>query len=248
MSAGVAGTVGYRPGYEIAAERIIELIVERDLAPGDRLPTEQNLADQLGVSRSVTREAIKVLAAIGRVSAQRGRGLYVGRGTAASSGSLLAGHRFVPGRIEQVEQLLEFRLVQEVYSAGQAARKATPPVLNLLDEAITDAARALEDDDRSLWADADTRFHLAIAQASGNEFIRSALEGVRQLQEQVVVLALHGGSGGSLRTAHDEHVAILAAIRAGDATAASEASRLHLQHTIEGYREEIASLVAAPGR
>jgi len=232
-------TQTYRPGYEVAAERVLALIIERDLSPGDRLPTEQDLAEHLGFSRSVTREAIKVLAAIGRVSAQRGRGLYVGNGSTETHPTLLSGHGFTPGRMEQVEQLLEFRLVQEAFAAGRAASRATPPHLNRLEGALEDGARALDTDDRELWAEADTRFHLEIARASGNDFIVSALESARQLQAQVVVLALHGGAGGSLRAAHAEHRAILDAIREGNPEAAASAAHQHLEHTIDGYRNEI---------
>lgn len=239
---------GYRPGYEIAAERILEMIVEQELLPGDRLPTEQSLADALGLSRSVTREAIKVLAAIGRVSAQRGRGLYVGGGSPAQGG-LLSGHQFIPGRIDHVEQLLEFRMVQEVFAAQEAAVKATPPDINLLSAALAACARALESGDREQWEEADTRFHLGVAKASGNEFVRSALDSVRHLQKQVVLLALHGGSGGSLHDAQTEHEAILTAITSGNADAAAEAARRHLRHTIDGYRDEISRLlVTAPGK
>jgi DNA-binding FadR family transcriptional regulator len=237
---------GYRPGYEIAAERILEMIVERELQPGDRLPTEQELADELGLSRSVTREAVKVLAAIGRVSAQRGRGLYVGKGSSTQQASLLSGYQFIPGRMDHVEQLLEFRLVQETFAAGEAATKATPPDLNQLAEALAEGAHALDIDDRKLWEEADTRFHLGIAKASGNDFIWSALESVRQLQQQVVVLALHGGPGGSLEVALREHGEILDAIRAGNPAEASDAARRHLRNTIDGYREEIARVLVAP--
>lgn len=232
----------YRPGYEIAAERILEMIVEQELLPGDRLPTEQSLAETLGLSRSVTREAIKVLAAIGRVSAQRGRGLYVGAGS-PSQGGLLSGDRFVPGRIDHVEQLLEFRMVQEVYAAREAASRATPPDLNQLRAALAECAAALESGDRVRWEEADTSFHLGVAKASGNEFIRSALESVRQLQKQVVLLGLHGGPGGSLDDAQAEHEAILAAIAAGEGDAAAEAARTHLRRTIDGYRDAITLLV-----
>ena len=243
---GVSGESGssYRPGYELAAERILEMMVEQELRPGDRLPTEQDLADQFGLSRSVTREAVKVLAALGRISAQRGRGLYVGSGTNGTQPNLLTGHQFIPGRIDQVEQLLEFRLVQEAFAAEEAARKATPPDLNLLAAALEDCDRALATSDRTLWEEADTRFHLGIAKASGNNFVRAALESVRQLQQQVVLLALHGGSGGSLAIAQREHGEILDAIRGGRPEAAADAAREHLRHTIQGYQDEIAHLIA----
>ena len=67
----------YRPGYERIAEQILELIARSDLRPGDRMPTENEIAAQLGTSRTVVREAIKILSALGRIKAQKGRGLYV---------------------------------------------------------------------------------------------------------------------------------------------------------------------------
>ncbi|HYS36344.1 MAG TPA: winged helix-turn-helix domain-containing protein, partial [Pseudonocardiaceae bacterium] len=67
----------YRPGYELVAEQILQLIAESNLRPGDRMPTENELAARLGTSRTIVREAVKILSAIGRVRAQKGRGLYV---------------------------------------------------------------------------------------------------------------------------------------------------------------------------
>src|SRR5690349_8159950 len=64
----------YRPGYEVVAEQIVQLIAELELSPGDRMPTEKDLAARLGSSRTVVREAVKILSAAGRVSAQKGRG------------------------------------------------------------------------------------------------------------------------------------------------------------------------------
>ena len=67
----------YRPGYERVAEQILELIADSGLRPGDRMPTENDLAARVGTSRTVVREAVKILSAIGRVSVQKGRGLFV---------------------------------------------------------------------------------------------------------------------------------------------------------------------------
>src|ERR1051326_3796950 len=72
------GTSGaYRPRYEVAAAQIRQLIGDLALQPGDRLPTEKELATRLGTSRTVVRDAVKILSATGRVSAQKGRGLCV---------------------------------------------------------------------------------------------------------------------------------------------------------------------------
>lgn len=240
----VSTASGYRPGYEIAAEKIVEFIAEGGLRPGDRLPTEQDLAETLGISRGMVREAIKVLGPMGRVSAQRGRGIFVGHGSTAPSGHLPE-HKFMPGRMEHVEQLLEFRLVQERFAASQAALKATPPELRELESALDQCDHAVEEDDLELWASSDNRFHLGIADACGNFFIRAALENARNLQEQTVVLGLQSGPGGSIFLAQDEHREIYRAIRSGEPMEAAEAAEVHLRRTIERYRDEIAAILNA---
>ena len=77
LTGGTEGNGEYRPGYERVAEQILEFIAESRLTPGDRLPTEIELAGRLGTSRAVVREAVKILSALGRVRAHKGRGLFV---------------------------------------------------------------------------------------------------------------------------------------------------------------------------
>ena len=101
----------YRPGYELIAEQILELIARSDLSPGDRMPTENEIAAQLGTSRTVVREAIKILSALGRIKAQKGRGLYV-----ADDDGMLGmrwGGFFLPTDLDHIYMLFEFRRVQE---------------------------------------------------------------------------------------------------------------------------------------
>lgn len=238
---------GYRPGYEIAAENILEMIVEQELRPGDRLPTEMEIATYFGLSRSVTREAIKMLVALGRVSAQRGRGLFVGSGTAGHQVSMLSGHQFIPTRMEHVEQLLKFRSVQEEFAAREASRRATPPHLNLLGQALSDGEAALNTGDSKAWENSDTRFHVGIAEASGNQFILAALQSIREMQQQIAVLALHGNVGGSLEQAQRDHAGILEAITNGDPELAAARASEHIQRTIDGYRHEIEHLLVTAG-
>src|SRR5690349_10212481 len=102
----------YRPGYELVAERILQLIAELGLHPGDRMPTEHDLAARLGASRSVVREAVKILSAIGRVRAQKGRGLYVADDDGVL-GSARWGGFFLPTDLDHIYTLFEFRRVQE---------------------------------------------------------------------------------------------------------------------------------------
>src|SRR5436305_8411654 len=119
---------GYRPGYEVAAEQVLELIAQLRLQPGDRMPTENDLARRLGTSRTVVREAIKILSALGRVRVQKGRGLYV----ADDEGMLGTGRwasPFLPTDLDHVYMLFEFRRVQEMETSRLAARRATPAEL-----------------------------------------------------------------------------------------------------------------------
>src|SRR5215472_4947507 len=120
-----AAAGAYRPGYERIAEQILELIARSRLQPGDRMPTENELAAQLGTSRTVVREAIKILSALGRVSAQKGRGLYV-----ADEEGMLGARRwegfFLPADLDHVYMLFEFRRVQEAEASRLAATRATP--------------------------------------------------------------------------------------------------------------------------
>ena len=114
----------YRPGYELVAEQLLNYIAEQNLRPGDRLPTEQGLAQILGASRNVTREAVKVLAAIGRLNVRRGAGIFV----ADSVGGLVDDQlsHFRPTSMEDVLMLLDYRTVIESETARRAASLATP--------------------------------------------------------------------------------------------------------------------------
>ena len=117
-------TGGYRPGDEIAAERILEYIAAERLRPGDRLPTEKDLADAVQMTRTVVREAVKILSALGRISVQKGRGIYV-----AEPGTALwreSNSQFLPTDLHQVDEMFEFRRFTEITTARLAAQRATP--------------------------------------------------------------------------------------------------------------------------
>src|SRR2546430_3978728 len=115
----------------LVAERILLLIAESGLRPGDRMPTENELAARLGTSRSVTREAVKILSALGRVRAQKGRGLYVADDE-GMLGSSRWGAFFLPTDLDHILMLFEFRRVQETAASPLAAPPATPAALRAL--------------------------------------------------------------------------------------------------------------------
>ncbi|WP_374118922.1 FadR/GntR family transcriptional regulator [Streptomyces odontomachi] len=228
----------YRPGYELVAEQILQLIAELQLQPGDRMPTEIELASRLGTSRTVVREAVKILSAIGRVRAQKGRGLYV-TDDEGLLGSSRWGSFFLPTNLEHVYQLFEFRRVQEAAASRLAATRATPAELRAIEAAAELCREGHVTRQRALFDRGDDDFHLGIATASHNPFLVAAVREARRLQRQSSTIGLHGTVGGHAAEAVEEHAAICRAIRDGDPEAAAQAATAHLDNTLEDYRREI---------
>ena len=227
----------YRPGYERIAEQILELIARSDLRPGDRMPTENEIAAQLGTSRTVVREAIKILSALGRIKAQKGRGLYV-----ADDDGMLGmrwGGFFLPTDLDHIYMLFEFRRVQEAEASRLAATRATPTELRAIGTAEQLCREGHVTGQPELFRRGDDDFHHSIAEASHNPFLVAAVREARRLLLQSATTGLHGTLGGHAAEAVEEHAAIYCAIRDGDADGAARAAAVHLDNTLEDYRREI---------
>jgi len=234
----------YRPGYELVAERILRLIGELALAPGDRMPTEQDLAARLGASRTMVREAVKVLSAIGRIRAQKGRGLYVADGE-GMLGTRRWGGFFLPTNLDHILMLFEFRRLQEAEASRLAATRASPAELRVVQAAAQSCRDGYGRGDRAEFESGDDAFHLGVATASHNFFLVAAVREARMLQRQVSLIGLRG-IGGHASAAVEEHDAILRAIRDGEPEAAAQAACVHLDNTLQDYRREIQRRVFGP--
>jgi GntR family transcriptional regulator, transcriptional repressor for pyruvate dehydrogenase complex len=228
---------GYRPRYELMAERILQLISELALQPGDRMPTEKDLAVRLGTSRTVVRDAVKILSATGRVSAQKGRGLYVADGE-SMLGARQWGGFFVPTNLDHIFMLFEFRRVQEMQASRLSAKRASPSELRVIEAAVQACRHGYASGNNAEFDQGDDAFHLGVAAASHNFFLVSAVREARMLQRQASVIGLRG-LGGHADAAIGEHEAIYRAIRDGEPEAAAQATSVHLDNTLEDYRREI---------
>ncbi|MCP2170429.1 FadR/GntR family transcriptional regulator [Goodfellowiella coeruleoviolacea] len=235
---GAASPGAYRPGYEVAAEQILQLIAELGLQPGDRMPTENELAARMGTSRTVVREAVKILSAIGRVRAHKGRGLYVADDE-GMLGSSRWGAFFLPTDLDHVYMLFEFRRVQETEASRLAATRATPAELRTIEAAAETCRQGHLTGQDALFDRGDDDFHLGIAIASHNQFLVAAVREARRLQRQSNIIGMRGTVGGHASEAIDEHTAIYQAIRDGDPDAAALATASHLDNTLKDYRLEI---------
>ena len=227
----------YRPRYELVAEQVLQLIAELALRPGDRLPTEKDLAARLGTSRTVVRDAVKLLSAAGWVSAQKGRGLYVADGE-SMLGVRRWGGFFVPTDLDHIFMLFEFRRIQETQASRLAAKRASPSELRVIEAAVQTCRHGYASGNHGEFTDGDDAFHFGVATASHNFFLVSAVREARMLQRQASVIGIYG-IGGRAGAAVGEHEAIYRAIRDGDPDAAAQATSMHLDNTLEDYRREI---------
>lgn len=219
----------YRPGYQVAAERILAYISEERLAPGARLPTEKDLSSALGISRSVVREAVKILSAVGRLSVEKGRGIYVAE--AGSPMWIESLPESQPTRPDQVLALFEVRLDLETLGARFACARATPAQVQAISAAAEESLTAAKTNNLPRFRIADEQFHRRLAAASNNEYLISILGWVQQLHSRMNLIVLDNSAPGPLLAAAKQHGAVAAAVSAGDAGRAGELVAEHIQNT-----------------
>ncbi|GHJ41493.1 FadR/GntR family transcriptional regulator [Streptomyces sp. TS71-3] len=238
----------YRPGYELVAEQLLSYIVEQNLMPGDRLPTEQGLAQILGATRNVTREAIKILAAIGRLTVRRGAGIFVASSPGALDDDRLA--HFKPTSMEHVMMLIDYRYLIESDTAGKAATLATPVEVQAIRGSAAESLAAGAAGDVQEFAATDESFHDHVGAAAHNVFLRSSVTNIRRLMSQTDLLLFHGDVPGSLEAAGRQHVAIAEAIASGNGEKATELMQAHIdttRHQVERRIRDRLFNLATPG-
>lgn len=214
-------------------EHFERLILAGNLAPGDQLPAERVISAEMGVSRSVVREAINRLASLGLVRSVHGSGTRV----EPPSGRLITqGYQRLlrHGEIE-LRQLAEVRLPLETTIAGLAARHRSPDHLERLDRTQLELAQphaTLEEQVR-----ADLEFHAILAEASGNPFFGLVLAPIQELliESRRRTLGRHG-----VRLALEHHADILEAVHRQDESAAIAAMRRHLLTNVAHLADERA--------
>jgi len=192
---------------------------------GERLPSEQALAEEFGVSRTVVREAVARLKSEGLLDTRQGAGVFVAR-------SMLG----VPFRIDpasvdsraEVATLFELRLGIEAEAAALAALRGT----KAQKRAITEAMRASEATEGGVAE--DLAFHRAIVLAANNRHFERLGEFLeRYIEAGLRVTRQRTRRAGRTAEVHSEHRAIEAAILAGDPDRARDAARRHIQNGIK---------------
>ncbi len=221
---------GTGPAYQKVARSLRERILAGDLAPGERLPVESELAEEFGVSRSTIREALRVVSSQDLLQTQRGvnGGTFVKVAEAGHVTELLeAGLGLLAAEdAVTVDELLEVREILEVPAARIAARRATPERLRELELCLHDET---EDFDQH------RRFHEVLVASAGNRLLDLVTTPIFEvLRTRFLRDRADASFWGAVSHDHD---AIVDALRAGDADAAADAMRDHLHKLRDTYVE-----------
>jgi GntR family transcriptional repressor for pyruvate dehydrogenase complex len=203
--------------------RIKAMIVSGQLKPGQRLPPEAALAEQLGLSRNSLREAVRALALINILDVRQGDGTYV---TSLEPELLLDALTFVVEfhRDESVLEFLRVRRILEPAAAAMAALVIGPAELAALEANVSISS---PDADPADLIKLDIEFHRLIGVASGNQVLASLIEGLSGPTNRARVWRGRTQAGSSERTVN-EHRAILEALAAHEPEVAHAAMMTHV--------------------
>ncbi|MFD3993017.1 FadR/GntR family transcriptional regulator [Streptomyces sp. NPDC058583] len=209
---------------DLAIEKIKEMIVSGALQPGARLPNEADLADQLGLSRSSLREAVRALTAMRILVPRQGDGTYVSGlephlllESLAFAADVSHGH--TAGQLLQVRRLLEPQVT--ALAAGSLTDEQLKELRGILDRS------AQEGIDIETFVALDIEFHRAIADSVGNPVL-STLLGILSTHTQRLRIVRGTHHAPAREQAHRDHEVIWRALSAGDAQLAAAASMVHV--------------------
>ena len=201
------------------ADGILKMIESEEIFTGDKIPTESELTDIFGVSRTAVREGVRSLIAIGVLETKRGVGTFV---RDSQPGPLRHVWSSSPPPRSHLFDLLEFRKIIEPEIAALAARRRTPEDIREMERCVRELPRGVR---QGTKLPEDLGFHLALARATQNTAFIDASSMVARFHDDDPYPPDEMDVS--------EHNAILEAIRAGDEETARELMRSHVLRTIE---------------
>ena len=209
---------------DVTAKRIRAMIeTENRFKVGDKLPNENDFANELGISRATLREAIRILTLGGILEIRRGKGTFVTSNTFIETGDL--------GEISSgLDDLFEMRLMFEPDCAYYAAQRATDEEIEIIckyGEAVEQ--KILSGEDRTYE---EQKFHESIANATHNAFVKQFMPIIFNAIKKGV-LVMQKDDNVSKDNLNDDRL-IMEFLKARNADGARTAMRLHILHAIEG--------------
>ncbi|PRB72535.1 FCD domain-containing protein [Arthrobacter sp. MYb213] len=216
---------------------ITALILNRDLLPGDPLPTEQELMAELGVGRNSLREAVKVLQALGIIDTRHGFGMFVAENNLSALHDSLAfrGQMSLRHRGHEAGELVEVRQALETGLIGQAIRVVSEEHLQALEATVIRMEQSAQEGD--MFADADRDFHRILFEPLNNTLLSNLLGVFWEVYHSIHdVIGEEQPDNPTLVETAAAHRAIFDAVRAKDI----DAARLLLADHFQGIRQLLA--------
>lgn len=215
---------------ELAAGQMIDLIRQNRYAPGDKLPTEVELAELLGVGRNTVREAVRILVSRNIITVRQGSGTFISEKQGVADDPF--GFSLVENRRKLTRDLIQIRAILEPPIAALAAQNATKEEVEALGKILVEIEELMEK--REDYSQKDVEFHEQIANCSHNSVMSNL---VPVIGNGVAVFAKEVQST-EYRQTLISHRAIYGAIRDGRAVEAQQAMYFHLLYNENRYLEE----------
>jgi DNA-binding FadR family transcriptional regulator len=216
-----------RKAYEQVADQLREFILQGNLKPGHRLPTEVLLAKEFGVSRATVREALRLLAAQRLIETSKGPG----GGSFVTVPSIDHISEFLHANINlltaldevSLDEFLELREILEVPAARLAATKRDPEMLHRLGESTPDFKTELSIPEQFVY---NKQFHSIVVEGAGNTLLYVAAQPIFTVLQTALQRTALGPT--FHQRVHDDHLRISEAIAAGSPDSAEREMRAHL--------------------
>lgn len=217
---------------EQAAEGLLELIQNKRYVPGDKLPTEGELSELLGVGRNTVREAVRILVSRNIVTVRQGAGTFVSEKLGVVDDPF--GFSLVKDRRKLTKDLIQVRTILEPAIAALAAQNADPEEIDKLEKILLEIESLITQ--KKDYADKDVEFHVQIAMCTHNGVMSNL---VPVIQTGVSVFASEVQSP-EYRQTMISHRAIFNAIKERKPVEAQQAMYFHLLYNENRYAEEAA--------
>ncbi|MEM0948956.1 MAG: FCD domain-containing protein [Pseudomonadota bacterium] len=226
---------------EAVVRQIEDLILQGLLHPGERLPSERELSERMGVSRPSLREGVSELHERGLLESRPGAGMYVSESLAAEFPPALT--RLFATHDQGTQDYIAFRRDMEGLAVARAAKRGTETDLKVVDRVFREMEDAHSKGDATLEAALDAEFHMAIVDACHNAVMLHVMRALYGLLQKGVLYnrRIMFQQRTTRETLLDQHRAINTALQLRDADAARAAVFVHLdyvQHALDAQRRE----------
>ncbi len=209
----------YKPLREVVAETLREAIVNGTLNPGERL-MEIQLAEELGVSRTPVREAIRKLELEGFVVMIPRRGTYV-----------------ADLSIKDINEVFEIRTALDVLAAGLAVERITEDELEQLERLLVEIGELIETDDTDRIVEVDSQFHDVLYRASRNDRLVGIINNLREQFTRFRSISIQ--YPGRMVKSVEEHRRLVEAIASRDTELAQQIAREHMENSEQTLLQDL---------